>query len=112
MVGFKGAYHAIVGRPCYAKFMAVPNYTYLKLKMLGPNGVITVCSTFSCAYTCDHKHYELATTVINSVELPRLGEPSTPAVSDYNKPTSSTTFCPLEETKVVGINPTDPTKTV
>ena len=39
---FAGSYHAILGRPCYAKFMAIPNYTYLKLKMLGPRGVITV----------------------------------------------------------------------
>jgi hypothetical protein len=23
------SFHAILGRPCYAKFMAVPNYTYL-----------------------------------------------------------------------------------
>ena len=49
--------------------MAVPNYTYLKLKMPGPNGVITMGSTFSYAYTCDHEHYELATAVINSSEL-------------------------------------------
>ena len=112
VVDFLGSYHAILGWPCYAKFMAILNYSYLKLKMPGPNGVITVGSTFLHAHTCDREHYELATTVINSVELPRLGEPSTPAVSDYNKPTSSTTFCPLEETKVVGINPTDPTKTV
>jgi hypothetical protein len=28
------------------KFMAIPNYTYLKLKMLGPNGVITVRTTY------------------------------------------------------------------
>ena len=41
VVGFRGSYHAILGRPCYAKFMAVPNYTYLKLKMPGPKGVIT-----------------------------------------------------------------------
>jgi hypothetical protein len=27
VVGFRGAYHAILGRQCYAKFMAVPNYT-------------------------------------------------------------------------------------
>jgi hypothetical protein len=26
-VGFRGAYHAILGCPYYAKFMAVPNYT-------------------------------------------------------------------------------------
>jgi hypothetical protein len=25
VVGFRGAYHAILGRPCYAKFTAVPN---------------------------------------------------------------------------------------
>ena len=112
VVNFLGSYHAILGRQCYAKFMAVPNYTYLKLKMIGLNDVITVGSTFSHTYTCDRKHYELATTVINLAELPRLGQSSTPAVPDYNKPTSSTAFHPLEETKVVGIGPTDLTKTV
>jgi hypothetical protein len=44
VVGFRGAYHAILGRPCYAKFMAVLNYTYLKMKMSGPKGVVTVGS--------------------------------------------------------------------
>ena len=33
MVGFRGTYHAILGRSYYAKFMAIPNYTYLKFKM-------------------------------------------------------------------------------
>ena len=46
VVDFPGSYHAILGRPCYAKFIAISNYTYLKLKMLGPNSVITVGSTF------------------------------------------------------------------
>ena len=44
VVGFRGTYHSIIGRPGYAKFMAIPNYTYLKLKMPGPKGVITVSS--------------------------------------------------------------------
>ena len=92
--------------------MAVPNYTYLNLKMPGPNGVITVASTFSHAYTCDREHYELTTAIINSSELPRLRELSTLAVPDCNNPTSSTAFRPLEETKAMGIDPTDPTKTV
>ena len=112
VVDFSGSYHAILGRPCYAKFMAIPNYTYLKLKMLGPNDVITVSSAFSHAFTCDREHFELATAVINSSELPRLGESSTPAVPDYNKPTSSTAFHPLEETKAMGIDPTNLTKPV
>ncbi|XP_066323422.1 uncharacterized protein [Miscanthus floridulus] len=112
VVEFLRSYHAILGRLCYAKFMAIPNYTYLKLKMMGPNDVITMGSTFSHAYMCDREHYELATAIINSAELPRLRESSTPAVSNCNKPTSLTTFHPPEETKVVGIDPTDPTKTV
>ena len=45
-VGFYGTYHAIQGQPCYLKFMVVPNYTYLKLKMLGPCGVITISTSF------------------------------------------------------------------
>ena len=57
VVDFLGSYHAILGRPCYAKFMAIPNYTYLKLTMLGPNGVITVSSAFSHAFMCDHEHF-------------------------------------------------------
>ena len=76
VVGFKGTYHAILGWPCYAKFMAIPNYTYLKLKMPGPNDIITVSSAFSHAFTCDHEHFELATVVVNSSELPQLRESS------------------------------------
>jgi hypothetical protein len=53
VVGFRGAYHAILGRPYYAKFMAVPNYTYLKMKMPGPNGVITMGSSTEHAFDCD-----------------------------------------------------------
>ncbi|XP_066324169.1 uncharacterized protein [Miscanthus floridulus] len=112
VVDFPGSYHAILGRPCYARFMMIPNYTYLKMKMLGPNGVIIVSSAFSHALACDHEHYELATAVVNSSELPQLGESSAPAVPDCNKPTSLMAFCPLEEAKAVGIDPANPTKTV
>jgi hypothetical protein len=46
VVDFQGPYNAIFRKPCYAKFMVVPNYAYLKLKMLGPRGVITVSGNF------------------------------------------------------------------
>ena len=92
--------------------MEIPNYTYLKLKMPRPNGVITVGSTFSYTFMCDHEHFELATTVINSTKLMWLGESSTLAVPDCNKPTSSMAFRPLEETKAVGVDPTDLAKMV
>jgi hypothetical protein len=35
-------YHAILGRPAFAKFMAVPHYAYLALKIPGPKGVILI----------------------------------------------------------------------
>ena len=39
---FSSGYHALLGRTAFACFNAIPNYAYLKLKMLGPRGIITV----------------------------------------------------------------------
>jgi hypothetical protein len=49
--------------------MAVPNYTYLKLKMPGPNGVITVGSTYRHTYECDLECMEYAKALIESEAL-------------------------------------------
>jgi hypothetical protein len=38
---FESSYHAILGKPVLAKFMAVPHYVYLLLKMPGKAGVLT-----------------------------------------------------------------------
>jgi hypothetical protein len=59
----------VLRRPCYAKFMVVPNYTYLKLKMPGPNGVITVGSTYRHAYECDVECVEYAEALAESEAL-------------------------------------------
>jgi hypothetical protein len=42
VVDLNSPYHALLGRPALAKFMAVPHYAYLKMKLPGPRGVITV----------------------------------------------------------------------
>jgi hypothetical protein len=42
IVPFRSGYHALLGRTAFARFNAVPYYAYLKLKMPGPRGVITV----------------------------------------------------------------------
>ena len=41
VVNIKSPYHALFGRPAYAKYMARPCYVYLQLKMPGHNGTIT-----------------------------------------------------------------------
>jgi hypothetical protein len=42
VVDISSPYHALLGRSALAKFMVVPHYAYLKMKLLGPKGVITV----------------------------------------------------------------------
>ena len=42
VANFNTTYHAILGWPALAKFMAVPHYAYLVLKMLSPVGVLAL----------------------------------------------------------------------
>lgn len=60
---FLGSYNAVLGRPYYAKFMVVPNYTHLKLKMPGPRKTIMISALFRVAYTCKQANCELASTL-------------------------------------------------
>ena len=69
VVGFHRTYHTILGHPCYVKFMAVPNYTHIKLKMSGPCGVITIGTSFQRAYECEVECYEHAAAIVASKEL-------------------------------------------
>jgi hypothetical protein len=53
-------YHAILGRPAFSRFMAVPHYTYLVLKMPGPKGIITVKGSFEVSDLCDREFHKMA----------------------------------------------------
>ena len=50
---FDSSYHAILGCPALAKFMAIPHYPYLLLKMPGPNGVLSLRSDLKRAFDYD-----------------------------------------------------------
>ena len=106
VVGLKGNYHAILGRPCYGKFMAVPNYTYLKLKMPGPNGVITVESTYEHAYDCDVECIEYVEALMEAetliVDLDWLGSEAPDSKHRAG------TFEPMEAVKLVLADPIYP----
>ena len=55
IVPFRSGYHALLGWTAFAKFNAVPHYAYLKLKMPGPRGVITVNGNTECSL-CTEEH--------------------------------------------------------
>jgi hypothetical protein len=58
---FKTSYHAILGRPAIAKFMAVPHYT-LVLKMPSPASVLSLQGDLKISFDCDTEAVELAAT--------------------------------------------------
>ncbi|XP_066320724.1 uncharacterized protein [Miscanthus floridulus] len=102
-VRFHGTYRAILGRPCYAKFMIVPNYTYLKLKMTGPGRVITVGTSFQRAYECEVKCCDHVAAIVASRELAALRQE---VVEEAPNPKWSTrSFEPAEGSKEVLIDP-------
>ena len=91
------------GRPCYAKFIVVPNYTYLKLKMPGPHGVITVGSTYQHAYMCEVESYKLASAVLVAEELGLIRESILVEAPDSNRMVRS--FEPAESVKEISRDP-------
>jgi hypothetical protein len=81
-------YHAILGHPAFAKFMAVPHYAYLTLKILGPKGTITVQGSFEVSNTCDKEFNRLAQTFGMTAEYARLkGETATMCYPTDTSPT-------------------------
>ncbi|XP_066374603.1 uncharacterized protein [Miscanthus floridulus] len=103
VVGFHGTYHTILGRPCYMKFMAIPNYTYLNLKMIGPHGVITIGTSFQCAYECEVECCERASVIIASEELTVIKEGTAKEAPDSKR--SARSFEPMKGIKEVLIDP-------
>jgi hypothetical protein len=56
------SYHAILGRLALAKFMAVPHYVYLLLKMPGRSGVLTLRGDLKKSYDCNQEAIQYAST--------------------------------------------------
>jgi hypothetical protein len=58
--------------------MAVPHYTYLVLKMPGPNGIITVKGSFELSNLCNKEFHKMAH---NFGMMASYGEPKDKAKS-------------------------------
>ena len=83
--------------------MAVPNYTYLKLKMSGPHGVITVGTSFQRAYECEVECCGHAMATVASEDLVALREEVAGEAPDAKK--SAGLFESAEGSKEVLIDP-------
>ena len=75
IVPFRSGYHALLGRTAFAKFNAVPHYAYLKLKMPGPCGVITVSGNTERSLRTEEHMVALAAEIQSSLSR-QLSSPS------------------------------------
>ena len=113
VVDWPSQYHCILGRPAYARFMMVPHYPYLKMKIPAPNGrVITVSGDFARSDMCDRDFHKLSESFGMHQERMELRE-----TTDYTLLPVTERHAPNEEfelnnnTKAVQVHPTDASKT-
>jgi hypothetical protein len=102
---FKMAYNTFLGRPVLTKFMVIPHYAYLVLKMRGPNGVISIKGDVKRAYNCDWKSCKTIDMLLASAELQDL------KVCHARSKTSKLSIQPKDNlSKTIPLFPDDPSK--
>jgi hypothetical protein len=112
VVDLDSPYHALLGRPALAKFMASTHVAYLKMKIPGPRGVITIISDYKRSMACTSAGSNLAETLIIAEEKKKLkraveiaevvvaGKP----MSGMTNPNGTTSFQVAKEVKKVALD--------
>ena len=114
VVDLESPYHALLGRPALAKFMAVPHYAYLKMKMPSSRGILTVAGDYrkSSAYAAESSR--LAKSLVIAAEKRLLERVvamtgKQPALSpDPKECGAQGSFQPAKETKRVPLDQDHP----
>jgi hypothetical protein len=110
---FDCGYNAIIGRPGLAKFMAILHYTYMVLKMPGPQGIITVRADFQGTTECFRVAIQATLTtkpsMISSVQANSKPEEDLTVLA--NEAQAVTSMRPTEETKRINLGFADEQKT-
>jgi hypothetical protein len=113
VVDISSPYHALLGCPALAKFMAVPHYTYLKMKLPGPRSVITVSGSFKKSLACAKESSQLVEALVIAEEKRQLlhrVELAQQDVSVHQSPVEQ--FKPADDTKKILLDESDPSKYV
>jgi hypothetical protein len=110
---FDCGYNAIIGRPGLAKFIAIPHYLYMILKMSGPQGIITMRADFQGVMECFRGAIQTALTAGSLVAIPtqannRLEDENLTIPS--NEAQVVTSMRPTEETKRINLGFSDERK--
>jgi hypothetical protein len=112
LVNWPSQYHDILGRPAFARFMAVLHYAYLKLRMPTNRGPLTISGSFTRSENCDKDFNSMSQTFGLHEELNHIRESTN---MDVDPPTPQNapelSFDASKDTREHQIHPMDPTKT-
>jgi hypothetical protein len=103
VASFVCGYNTIIGRPGLAKFMVIPHYSYMILKMPGPQGIITVRADFQGVAECFRGAIQAALTT---------RPPTTSSVQANTKPEEDLAIPANEAQAVTSMRPTEETKRI
>ena len=105
----------MLGREAFTIFQAIPHYGYMKLKMPGPNGIITLATDPDTALRAKNKTVALALEALSEAlvaeELTTLRATMYRDDMILEQGPKSTSFKPADEIVKFQVHPTDPTKT-
>ncbi|KAI4991864.1 hypothetical protein ZWY2020_040250 [Hordeum vulgare] len=115
VVNIKSPYHALFRRPSYARFMARPCYVYLKLKIPGPKGTITINGDRKIDQECEEGDAAYAESACAAEELKFHQANVDPAdMTPLKRPTIDSEphlmFKLTDDTKVIDFTPGNSTK--
>jgi hypothetical protein len=96
-------YNAIIGRLGLAKFMAIPHYSYMILKMPGPQGIITARADFQGTAKCFQVAIQAALTT---------KPPMTSSAQANSKPEEDLTIPTNEVQAIISMRPTEEMKRI
>ena len=68
VMDLESPYHALLRRLALAKFMAVPHYAYLKMKMSSSKGILTVPGDYRKSSPCAAESSRLAESLVIAAE--------------------------------------------
>jgi hypothetical protein len=113
VASFDCGYNAIIGRLGLARFMAIPHYTYMILKMPGPQGIITMHADFQGAAECFRVAIQVALTTKHSTtsSAQANSNPEEDLTVPTNEAQAMTSMRPTEETKRINLGFADERKT-
>ena len=118
VVDLESPYHALLGRPALAKFMISTHVAYLKRKLPGPNGIITISGDYKHSLECASAGSCLAESLIIAAEKKRIHEVVALAQSaqlgmpGMTNPEQSAAFQVPKETKKINVDPAFPERNV